>query len=173
MLALAGCAHHGGGSPAAQSSGQAGIVALDSQSPSPTPTATSTQANGSTGNGGSNSGNGNGNQYSPSPTPTGPRIISFVVANKPSCPVVGTPDNPKSYPGQPVTIAWKISGATGVTLSVDGPGAYRDYNGKQGSETLSFGCDTSQRTSTHTYTITTLGPNSVAKTLTVSALSNP
>ena len=176
VLALAGCAHPAGvGNANPRGSGQAGFGAVNGDSPGPNPYAgdpTGTQTNNS------NTGNGNGGTTTtrspnPSPARTGPQIVSFTVAKKPSCPVVGTPDNPQSYPGQPVTISWKISGASGVTLSIDGPGKYRDYDGLQGSETLSFPCDTSRPTSTHTYTIRTFGGNAVTKTITVSAQSNP
>ena len=172
MLALAGCAHHGGGSPAAQSSGQAGIVALDSQSPSPTPTATSTQASGSTGNGGSNSGNGNGNQYSPSPStnPSGPRIVSFTATGA-VCPVTGTPHADR--PGQ-VTVSWKIANADTVDLYMDGGLWHNGYPGTEGNDTLPFQCpDTSpSRTTTHKFTLVIKNTN-VKKTTSASAPSNP
>lgn len=178
VLALAGCAHPAGvGNANPRSSGQGGFGAVGGGSLGPNPYAgdpTATQTNNSnTGNGTGNGGGTTTRSPSPSPARTGPQIISFSVTKRPSCPVIGTPDAPQSYPGQPVTISWKISGASGVTLSVDGPGKYRDYDGSQGSEILSFPCDTDKPTTTHTYTIRTLGGNAVTKTITVSAPSKP
>src|SRR5438105_5789004 len=161
VLALAGCAHPGGGSPAAQSSGQAGIVALDGQSPSPTPTATSTQDSGSTGNGGNS--NGGGNQYSPSPStnPSGPRIVSFTATGA-VCPVTGTPYADR--PGQ-VTVSWKIANADTVDLLMDG-GPYNSYPGTEGSDKLNFACsEQAPRVKvTHTYTLVIKNTN-VKKTV--------
>jgi len=175
VLALAGCAHPGGGSPAtAQSSGQAGIVALDGQSPSPSPTATSTQDRGSSGNGGSNSGNGNGNgnQYSPSPStnPSGPRIVSFTATG------AVCPSHPQGVPygtDGKVSLSWKIVNADTVDLLMDG-GLWKSYPGSEGSDTLNFQCsEQAPRVKvTHTYTLVIKNTN-VKKTVSASAYSNP
>ena len=65
-----------------------------------------------------------------------PRIVSFAVTQQPSCP---EGDGPYRSPGSPAVVSWVVTGATSVTLSVDGPGAYGTY-GPTGSVTLPFGC---------------------------------
>jgi hypothetical protein len=117
-----------------------------------------------------------------SPTPktntttaaSGPQIVSFKVSKQPMCPVVGTPDAPYSAPGQDVTLSWKVTGATKVALSVDGPGIYQDNYKAEDSQQLSFGCDTSKPQSSHKYILTVTG-GGVTKTqnLTVTIQSKP
>jgi hypothetical protein len=63
-------------------------------------------------------------------------------------------------PAVPVIISWKVTGATGVELSVDNPnlvGAYGSY-GPEGTETFMFSCGGEVNSvETHTYTIYTSG----------------
>ena len=179
-LGLAGCAKAAGSTtPDASNSANAGFGAIGS-SPSPSdvyggsasPGSDNGNGNGS-GNGNSN-GNGNGNGHtSPSPSNTGPHIISFT-AKGAVCPVdsKGTAA-PYSKPGE-VTISWKISGATGVSLSMD-HGLYDSYDGTSGTQKLPFQCDNSKpQTVTHTYTLeTTGGSPKASKTISASAQSNP
>ena len=87
---------------------------------------------------------------------TGPVITRFHVTAKPSCPS-GT-DKFRTK-GQPVTLEWKVTGADKTTLSVDGPGIYKEY-GPAGSETLNFPCSGDPGSyQTHTYTLTAVGPS--------------
>jgi hypothetical protein len=102
----------------------------------------------------------------------GASITKFEVKTKPSCPVTGDPGAPFTSPGNDVTIAWSVSGASKVTISVDGPGVYGTYDAT-GDLTLSFGCDKSTTMSTHTYLLTVVGYPSLTKKLTVSVPSNP
>jgi hypothetical protein len=79
---------------------------------------------------------------------TGPQIVYFRLKQQPRC------------GNKPVAaiIEWKISGATGTSLSVDNPGivgSYRSYQGTTGSETFTFSCGGS--TEKHTYTLYTTG----------------
>jgi hypothetical protein len=176
-VALSACAHSSGTATSTQRS--PATVGLGADPTEPSPADSGAQTDSGTQNGG-------GTRSTPTPTPSratggGPQIVFFTVTRKPACPVVPTKDNPQGYPPQPVTISWKVTGASGVGLSVDQPnffaqyhkGSYRDYSGSEGSETLSFPCDTTKNTSTHTYTINTLGANSAGKTITVSTPSHP
>jgi hypothetical protein len=152
--------------------------------PSPSTSPSAGSGEGDTGGGTGGTGTGTATK-SPTPkatttpkaspsTASGPQIVSFKVTHQPMCPVVGTPDAPYSAPGQDVTIAWKVTGATKVSLSVDGPGIYRDDYGLEDMQVLSFGCDTSKPQSTHTYTINTIGGGtSKSQKLTVSIQSKP
>ncbi|GIE31266.1 hypothetical protein Ait01nite_043110 [Actinoplanes italicus] len=67
---------------------------------------------------------------------TGPEIVYFRVKQKPTC-ESGT--DAVRYPGQPVILEWKATGAEKTTLSVDGPGIYAEYGAKD-SATLDFPC---------------------------------
>ncbi|MGQ0839059.1 hypothetical protein [Actinokineospora sp.] len=105
----------------------------------------------------------------------GARIDSFTVVRKPTCPVVGTPDAPFSSPGQGVIIAWKVSGAEGAALAVDSPGVYGAYGSDHpvsGQLELSFPCNATPGTTSHTYTVWPKDAKTVAKTLTVTATNN-
>ncbi|MFC5286499.1 hypothetical protein ACFPM7_05500 [Actinokineospora guangxiensis] len=107
--------------------------------------------------------------------PAGPRIESFTVVSKPTCPVVGTPDAPFSSPGSGVVVAWKVSGAEGAAISVDNPGVYASYGGDYpatGQLELSFPCNGGSGETTHTYTVWPKDAKGVSKTLTVSARNN-
>jgi hypothetical protein len=89
---------------------------------------------------------------------TGPRIVSFAVTRKPSCPQ-GTTVNP--IPAQPVELTWNVTGTDRVTLSVDGPGVYKEYDA-EGSDTLNFPCGGEDGgTVKHTYTLRTVGGGEV------------
>lgn len=113
--------------------------------------------------------------------PSGPQIVYFKVTGKPRCPVVGTSDAPFSAPAEPVVLAWQVTGASGVALSIDDPGFYNAHHsggygsyGAQASVSLSFPCgDITKQQTTHTYTINTLGDGSRAKTLTVTVPTRP
>lgn len=174
-FAITGCAAHPSttGAGAGQSpdplTGNVGDVSgSGGPNPSGTPTSTPTTHSTTTGSGG-----GGGN--------SGPQIVYFRVSSKPACPVVGTADAPFSTPGQDITLEWKVTGASGIALSIDDPNFFKnnhsgswDNYGKQDHVTLSFPCDTSKPTSTHTYTLDTLGGSPYKeKTITVSTQSNP
>ncbi len=115
------------------------------------------------------------------PGANGPVIVSFAVTHKPACPVVATADAPFSKAGEPITLAWNVTGATGVALSIDDPtfyahngtGNYANY-GPQGTVTLPFACDpTVQPNSSHAYTIDTRDRSGVSKTITESVPTSP
>jgi hypothetical protein len=118
-------------------------------------------------NGGGNSGDNGGGTTNEQ---TGPTIVSFRVASKPSCPA-GTNVNP--IPGQPVKLSWKVSGTDKVTISIDGPGVFQEFPAEH-SETFSFGCDGNPGdTAEHTFLLRTVGGGEVEeKTLTVTAKVN-
>jgi hypothetical protein len=179
-FALSGCArvNRGGGDVADDSGSDASGVGRTAGQP--TGGTTDTVAN----QGGNQTGNGGRTNASPSASAsaaTGAKIVYFKVTHQPACPVVGTADAPFSAPGQDVTIAWKVTGATGVALSVDNPNYYASNNqgsygsyGAESSQTLGFGCDTSKPNSTHTYTINTTGGGaSKSMTITVTVPSSP
>jgi hypothetical protein len=93
----------------------------------------------------------------PSATTSGPRIVSFKITQQPKCPE-GTAVF--RAPAVPARIAWKVTGAGGVALSVDNPnlvGAYGNYE-TEGSLEFTFSCGGPVgSTETHTYTINTFG----------------
>lgn len=134
----------------------------------PTPTADAGGEQGGGTDGGENGGgtDGGGTTHEE----TGPTIVSFKIASKPSCPA-GTNVNP--IPGQPVKLSWKVSGADKVTISIDGPGVFQEY-ATTDSDTFSFGCDGNPgETAKHTYLLRTVGGGEVKeKTLTVTAKIN-
>jgi hypothetical protein len=156
------------------------------QGTSPSPAATGPAGEGGTGNndgagdtGNGDTGNGNGGTTTKSPTPkpstsaaTGPKIVSFTVAQQPACPAKG-PAPGFYYAGQDVILSWKVTGAMDVALSVDGPGIYHDGYGLQDKQQLSFGCGTSPQ-SKHTYLLTATGNGkTTTQTLIVTAPYNP
>ncbi len=171
-LVLTGCGH----TAAHTGSGSLGAGGAPSAS------ANAGVGNLGTGGGASASPGTGGTGSTRSPEPSGPRIVYFKVTSKPACPVVGTSAAPFSAPGQPVTLAWKVTGASGVALSIDDPGffdahhtgSYQDY-GNEGTVTLAFGCgDTSKPQTTHRYTINTMGgSDSAAKTISVTVPTQP
>jgi hypothetical protein len=168
-FALSGCGHAG-------SSGKAGGAgALGEGQASASASAGGVGELGSRGTPSPSTGTTSGNSGG------GPQIVYFKVAQQPLCPIVGTSAAPYSRPEQPVRLAWKVTGASGIALSIDDPtffqqhhsGTYGSY-GTQGTIDLSFPCatNTTKRTTTHTYTINTLGGNSKGKTISVTA-QNP
>lgn len=93
-----------------------------------------------------------------SSTASGPRIVSFRIAQHPKC-AEGT----AVFRADPVPliIEWKISGATGAALSVDDrthtAGTYGSVD-LQGTEEFAFTCAGDVGTTeTHTYAIYTVG----------------
>ena len=100
----------------------------------------------------------------------GAQIVSFTVVQQPTCPSGTTK---YETPGVPLKISWKVTGATGVALSVDDPhrvGSYGSY-GTEGTLEFTFSCGGAVgSTETHRYTLTTTGGSGQpkAKTLTVS-----
>jgi len=73
------------------------------------------------------------------PAPMGPTFTTLSVPSTVHCPTPDTQDATASF-------SWSAPGATKVTLSIDGPGIYRSYNGPSGTETVNFPCSSS-----HTY----------------------
>ncbi len=105
-------------------------------------------AGGGTGTGGDNQGTGQGGQGTHQDN--GPQIVYFRFRQQPKCTASGA---------QPAIIEWKVSGATGVALSVDNPGivgSYRRYSCTTGSETLYVSCQPGGSES-HVYRIYTTG----------------
>ncbi len=120
---------------------------------------------------GGTTGGGNGGAAPGAPAPA---IQSLRVVTQPSCPVHGTPDAPASSPGNPVTIAWSVTGAGGAALAVDNPDVYGAYGSSypaKGQLELPFGCNAAG-TTTHTYTVWPAGAKGTSKTITVSARAN-
>ena len=96
----------------------------------------------------------------PKPTPaptinTNPVIVAFDTPKQEDC----TNDTAGS-----IHVSWTIKRATGVTISIDGPGIYDTYSGLSGSIDLPFGCD--HTVLKHTYTLTTMGGTGPAANLT-------
>jgi hypothetical protein len=128
--------------------------------PSPTATPTTEDHNGGWND---NTGGHNTTTTQP-PAPTGPSVVYFKVKQKPQCPQ-GT--NVFQTPAVPLVVEWKVRDAHQVVLSVDGPGAYKTYDGTTGSETFTFSCGGAPNSiETHTYTIKA---GHASKTLSVSA----
>jgi len=53
-----------------------------------------------------------------------------------------------------IHVRWEVRNVTGVTISIDGPGIYEDYEGLTGEDDLPFSCSQS-----HRYLLTTVGGN--------------
>lgn len=87
----------------------------------------------------------------PTTVPAGPIFTTLSVPTTVSCP---TP-----WSDATASFSWSAPGATKVTLSIDGPGIYRTYNGPSGSETVTFPCSSS-----HTYLFTAYGTGNVITT---------
>jgi len=102
-----------------------------SSAPSPTPTAAPPTAVNAT--------------ASPVPAPTGQTILTFVVPQTVKCDAAN-----QTTPS--VHLTWTTAKATGVTISIDGPGKFADYPAN-GSADLPFACPRAQ----HTYLLTTRG----------------
>jgi len=89
------------------------------------------------------------------PTTAGATITKFSAGSS----TVSCPDSAT----QQVTLTWATSGATSVTVSIDGPGIYDTY-AATGSVQVPFACGDAK----HTYLLTALGgPSPVQKTIVV------
>lgn len=86
----------------------------------------------------------------PTPAPTGQTILSFNVPQTFKCDAGGQA-NPY------VHLSWTTVNATGVSISIDGPGKFADYPAN-GSADVPFACSVAQ----HTYLLTTQGTGSPA-----------
>lgn len=137
---------------------------------SATPSAPSTSGGGVTGTSPSLPAN-----TSPKPNGTGgnpgggPQIVYFRIKGNPSCPS----NAPGGTFGGTVVLEWQVTGATNVTISIDGPGIYGTYDPTY-SHTFSFPCDVpSGSTQKHTYLLKTIGGGSVKeKTIVGEARNN-
>lgn len=97
---------------------------------------------------------------------SGPVIVSFKVTQQPVCERVATSDAP-FQPAKDIIVAWKVTGATNVALSMDG-GLYRSDYGPEDQQQLYFACKSGDPHPSHTYTITTSGGGaSRSQTITV------
>jgi hypothetical protein len=85
----------------------------------------------------------------PAPAPTGQAILSFGVPQTVRCDASGQPAT--------VHLTWTTADATGVSISIDGPGKFADYP-PSGSADLPFACSEAQ----HTYLLTTHGSGTAA-----------
>ncbi len=81
-----------------------------------------------------------------------------------ACPVANVST---TVPPATVTLSWTTQNATGVDLSVDGPGVYGSY-GPSGSTTLDVPCNGA----THTYLLTANGSNGQTATKTISVATH-
>jgi hypothetical protein len=126
------------------------------------------KGDGSGGGGGNGSGNGSGSGSGGGQG--GAQIVSFTIVQQPRCPSGTTK---YETPAVPLKISWKVTGATGIALSVDDPhrvGSYGSY-GTEGTLEFTFSCGGKVgSTETHEYTLTTTGGTGhpKSKTLTVS-----
>lgn len=92
---------------------------------------------------------------STSTTPTtaapGPQILQYTSSpNFVNCPGSGT-----------ITLSWATANTSGVTISIDGPGAYGNY-GVTDNQSFPYACPapaTDPQTTTHTYLLTAHGLN--------------
>ena len=93
----------------------------------------------------------------PTATPnTNPVIISFEAPKQEDC----TNDSAGR-----VTLKWSVKNATGVSLSIDGPGVYKTYSGLSNApDDIPFGC--SDQVLQHSYTLTTVGGTGPPATVT-------
>ena len=92
----------------------------------------------------------------PTPTPnTNPTIVSFDAPKTEDC---------TNASAGTIQLSWTIVNATGVTLSIDGPGPFASYPGLTQTVEVPFGCDHSQLD--HTYTLTTTGGSGLADKVT-------
>jgi hypothetical protein len=146
VIAL-GTAACGGGddSDAKQASATSTTVAA-----STTPTNSQASSGGSNNQGGGTQSGGGGGGGNSSPAPT---IDSFQ-----------TPDNIDCHNGdfQMFTASWSTSNAVKVTISIDGPGVYKTYDGPSGSDSLPFNCSSS-----HSFLLTAYGADGQTATQTI------
>lgn len=100
----------------------------------------------------------------PAPTPTAntnPRIVSWEVPKYEDC--TGTTAGS-------IDVSWEVRRATGVTISIDGPGIYNSY-GPEDAMAIPFGC--SHSVLKHTYTLTTTGGTGPAAQITRTVTARP
>ena len=114
-------------------------------------------------------GNGNGNgSGGGGGTGGGAQIVSFTIVQQPRCPSGTTKYQTEAVP---LKISWKVTGATGIALSVDDPhrvGSYGSY-GAEGTLEFTFSCGGAVgSTETHQYTLTTTGGTGHPKSKTLS-----
>jgi hypothetical protein len=81
----------------------------------------------------------------PVPTPRPARIRSFTGPESVDC-------ADSEFSGF-IRLRWEVVRATGVTISIDGPGIYDRYDDTAGSAVVPFACGDE----THTYLLTTVG----------------
>ncbi len=84
-----------------------------------------------------------------------PQITSFIAPSTAFC-------IPPYFGPTPIQLSWTTKWASSVTISIDGPGAYKTYAGASGSDSVPFSCPGS-----HTYTLTAHGSNGTTATKTV------
>jgi hypothetical protein len=87
------------------------------------------------------------------PTPRPARIRTFEA----DVPEGGIDCNVSPEPTS-IHLEWEIARATGVTLSIDGPGIFDSYDGPSGSADVPFACGERR----HTYLLTTTGGDGAA-----------
>ena len=102
----------------------------------------------------------------PPPTTSGAPVITSYTASTLSivCPAA---DVSTTLPPATVTLTWTTQNASGVDLSVDGPGLYGSY-GPAGSQTLNVTCNGN----THTYKLTAKGTQGQNATKTLSVATH-
>jgi hypothetical protein len=99
------------------------------------------------------------------PTTTAPKPpLTFAHASVPAKVDCSNPLEQTPY----ITVSWNAPGAQSVTLSIDGPGAYRTYPGASGSDTVPFSCP-----GPHTYQLTATGPGGETVTKIFTATKKP
>jgi hypothetical protein len=163
VVGLAGCAATGAPSAGAAPStsaeaGLGGPAASPSPSPTSAATKTKTKTETKTKTKSSRTKKASTTKTTSTPTSSGPRIVSFKVAQQPRC-AEGTAVFRAA--AVPLIIEWTIAGATGGELSVDDPtgtpGTYGSV-GLRGSMEFTFGCNGDiGTTETHTYALYTVG----------------
>ena len=105
-----------------------------------------------------------------SPPATSPPVTSPPVTSPPK-PVITSFSIPKtvSCAGEIVpyiSLSWTTSNASVVSLAIDGPGLYKNYQGGSGSDSVPFSC-----VGPHTYLLTATGPaGSSSKSVTVTGV---
>ena len=92
----------------------------------------------------------------PAATPKPARVKSFAASDT----VIDCNVEPEPYQ---VHLEWSIARATGVTISIDGPGIYDSFAGETGSADVPFACGEPK----HTYTLSTTGGDGAAASQTV------
>jgi hypothetical protein len=88
----------------------------------------------------------------PSPTPPPAKVKSFTAPQTVDCNVDPEPTQ--------IHLEWSVARATGVTISIDGPGIYDSYDGATGAADLPFACGSEK----HKYLLTTTGSDGAVAT---------